>query len=118
MVHGGWTVWSVLPTSASPAQGWHSGYYGAMLKTGILGNWWKITVRCSWFKQNGDLAFPLEGGHPELREQCRELFGDSATDIIVVHCHHMSFTSWSKVAAYAPAITSMLHPLEFDALFI
>ena len=44
----------------------------------------KITVRCSWFKQNGDLAFPLEGGHPELVEQCHELFGDSATDIIVV----------------------------------
>lgn len=78
----------------------------------------KITVRCSWFKQNGDLAFSLEGGHPELVEQCRELFGDSATDIIVVHCHHKSFTSWSKVAAYAPAIMSMLHPLEFDALFI
>lgn len=44
----------------------------------------KITVRCSWFKQNGALAFPLEGGHPELVEQCHELFGDSATDIIVV----------------------------------
>lgn len=44
----------------------------------------KITVRCSWFKWNGDLAFPLEGGHPELVEQCHELSGDSATDIIVV----------------------------------
>ena len=43
----------------------------------------KITVRCSWFEQNGDLAFPLEGGHPELVEQCHELFGDSATAIVI-----------------------------------